>query len=146
MKAYLKAAFSISLFQLIFFAALALLKYHLTTKSITAHLQQSIVWVGIICGFVFLAAIGLSGFIENQGQSYEEWKEKSKPGFGVKLIDAVVTWGFGIPVVLFYGLFLLLLAPNSISMAIGLLVSLVLHNSIRYWQRKKGKTQENIAP
>ena len=137
MKNFLKAAFKITLFQVIFIVVLSALKYVLVTYRITDNIQKTLVWIFFIAGILFVIAVGIMGIIEDRGQSVEAWQASPKKTMKEKIWAALASWGYAIPVALAYVFGLYMIIPTSIEMAIALYAGIVIRNCIDFFAKKQ---------
>ncbi len=133
MKRFLQAAFKITLFQVIFIAILASLKYVLTTYEVIDKIQKPFIWICLGGGLLFVFAIGMMGIIENRGKSFEEWQANPSESTKERLTAGFVSWGIAIPGILAYILFLYIITPTSVYMFIALYAGIIIRNCIIFF-------------
>lgn len=136
MKKILLAAFKITLFQILFNLVLSGLKYTLTTYKIIDKIEKPFVWICLGAGAIFVFAIGIKGFIENRGKSFEEWNSNPEKSARDKFMAGFVSWGIAIPAVLAYVLFVYFITPTSVLMFIALYIGIVIKNCINFFSEK----------
>ena len=142
MKTFLQAAFKITWFQVILIAIMSGIKYIFTTYAIIEKIQQPFIWICLSAGVLFLFAVGIMGYIENKGSSLEAWKSDPQKSPFEKLMAGLASWGFAIPAVLGYFIFLYLIMPTTILMLIALYLGIVIRNCFAYYKEK----QERQSP
>lgn len=137
MKRFLLAAFKITPFQIAFVAVMAFLKYILTAYKITDKIEKPFTWICLSAGAVFVIAAGIMGLVENRGQSFEDWEKQPKKSTGEKLMAGFASWGVAIPAALALVLFLYMITPTSVYMAIALYLGIVIRNCIAFFSTER---------
>ena len=139
MKRFLLAAFKITPFQATFIAILAALKYVLTFYKIIDIIEKPFVSFCLGAGVLFIFAISIKGFIENRGKSFEEWNSNPNKSTKEKLIAGFASWGVTIPSVLVGILWLYIITPTSLYMALALYAGIIIRNCITFFSVKEAQ-------
>jgi hypothetical protein len=83
MKKFIAAAFHITPFQVLFFLSLSILKYWIISYGMDEHLKLPLIIIGIVAFLLLLTALGIGGYLENQGYTVESWLLLVQiPGYG----------------------------------------------------------------
>src|SRR5690349_8214504 len=131
------------LFQLTLILVFSLIKYLLETFEITSKIETPFLIV-LICSFVLLIiAIGITGIIENRGQSYETWLEESKSHNKNASLIGFITWSKIIAGSMAFLLFAYVIAPPTIEVIMILAGIILIRNLVVFFtSRNQGLEQE----
>lgn len=101
------------------------------------HLKLPLVFIGFGTLLILLIAVGIGGYLENQGYTIESWLE-ARPNSRLRMLTAqFVQWGQVLPVVFGYALALYIITPTSLTLFITLFAGIVVRNIIEYFTTKK---------
>jgi len=143
MKKFLQAAFRITLFQVFLILFFSTLKYILMTYRFEDKIQKQFIWSCVGASMLFLFALGITGIIENRGETYEDYQVRAQGTVKGKFITIFVTWGIAIPAALAYALFLYLVAPTSWSLFAALYGGIIIRNVFAYFSQKHNKINQS---
>jgi hypothetical protein len=137
MKKFIAAAFRITLFQVVLFLSLSVLKYWISFTGLGEHLKLPLMFIGIGAFIILLTALGIGGYLENQGYTVESWVA-ARPSSKLRIwIAQFIKWGQVLPIAFGYGLCLYVIMPTSLTLFIALFVGIVLRNIIEFLTQKK---------
>jgi hypothetical protein len=137
MKNFLKAAFDITLFQLVFILVSAGIKYVIDTTGISKQLQLPFLIIAAVAVLILLIAFGIQGIIENKGLPFDDWLHQNNGAGKRWFIGKFVSWSQAIPVILAYLFFVYMIAPTSFTMLLVLYIGLVIRNIFNYFTKKQ---------
>lgn len=142
MKKFIAAAFHITLFQVLLFLSLSVLKYWVNSSGMDEHLKLPLIITGIGAFLLLLIALGIGGYLENQGYTVESWVA-ARPNSKLRIwIAHFVQWGQVLPIAFGYALILYIITPTSLTLFIALFAGIVLRNLIEYLTKKKDVQSE----
>ncbi len=136
---FLQAACRLTIFQIVLIGSMTLVKYIVIRYHIVSVIGMPLFWICVALGIVFMVSVGLTGLLENRGDSVEEWKNKTVKSTREKLILGFTTWGFAIPVITAYVLFIYIITPTLLLMALALYAGIVIRNCIQYFSDKQSR-------
>lgn len=144
MKKFIAAAFHITLFQVLLFLSLSVLKYWLSSSGMDEHLKLPLIIIGIVSFLFLLTVLGIGGYLENHGYTVESWVA-ARPNSKLRILIAqFVQWGQVLPIAIGYALTLYFFTPTSLTLFIALFVGIVLRNIIEYLTKKKDVQSETF--
>ena len=142
MKKFLAAAFHITLFQVVLILTLAGIKYWIISIGLEARLQLPFVFIGIGAFLLLLTALGITEYLENQGDRVEGWVA-SRPNSRRRFwIGQFIHWGQVLPIALLYSLSLYMITSTSLSLFIAFLAGIILRNIFGYLTRNRDLQSE----
>ena len=145
MKKLLRAAFKISLWELLVIIVFGAFKYILVTYGLSDKISKPFIWICLGAGILFLFALGVVGIFENKRISLETWEAEDNGSKWRRLVALFVVWGQFIPTALGFLLFIYLIAPTTVSVFIALVVGIVLRNSIHFFEQRKKETVQEAS-
>jgi hypothetical protein len=144
MKKFLAAAFRITLFQVLLVVSLTGLKFFLNSYGLVERLQLPLVFIGIGAFLLLLTALGIGGYLENQGYTVESWVA-ARPNSKMRIrLAKFIHWGLVLPIALGYSVILYLFMPTSMTLLIAFFAGIVIRNIVEYLA-KKNDVQSGIS-
>lgn len=132
------------LFQLALILVFSLIKYLLETFEITSKIETPFLIV-LICSFVLLIiAIGISGIIENRGQSYETWLEESKSHNKNAALIGFITWSKILAASMAFLLFAYVIAPTTIEVIMILAGIILIRNFVVFFTSRNQELEQEV--
>jgi hypothetical protein len=142
MRKLVAAAFHITLFQVLLVLSLSGLKHWLSSSGLDEHLQLPLVFIGVGAFLLLLTALGIVGYLENQGYTVESWVA-ARPNSKMRIwIAHFIQWGQMLPIALGYAFCLYVIMPTSLSLFIALFAGIIIRNIIEYLTKKRNAPSE----
>ena len=142
MKKFLRAAFDITLFQVLLILSLSGLKYWINYNGFDESVQIYIVIIGMGALLLLLIALGIGGHLENKGYTVNNWVA-ARPTSRIRIWTArFIYWGQILPNALGFSLFLYLIMPTSLTLFIAFFAGIVIRNIIEYLGKRKNVQSE----
>lgn len=145
MKKFLRAAFDITLFQVLLVLSLSGIKYWINSHILVKRLEIPLVYIGMGAFLLLLIALCIIGYLENKGFTVDSWVA-ARPNSRMRIWIARFThWGQILPIVLGYSFFLYIVTPTSLTLFIVFFAGIVLRNIYEYLTKKKDVQSETSS-
>ena len=134
---FLKAAFTVTWFQIVIVALFSALKYVFQTAKFGEKITIPFIWISFGVVFLFVSTALVINLIDRESNPFEPWKVKSPRSRKQRLLSFYTTWGIAAPVLLFYMFLMYLFAPTSWTLAIALYAGIVIRNIVNFFAKKE---------
>jgi len=141
-KNFFREVFKVTLFDLLLLAGISGIKFLIIKTGFVVKMSGAFIFIFLGLLFVFVAAVGVNGIIENKWGSEKRWKELRSFSEFNKFIETFMVWGQIIPMFLGFVLLVYFIAPDSLSFFLVLAAALFVRNLLVYLFGKKSKLHE----